>query len=199
MAERKQGELSFVDRLEALIPEMRAFARGLCKDAVLADDLVQDACLRAWSSVDSFDPEQSMRPWVFRILRNEYYMMLRRAWRNVNMEPDFAENALIQEGVQEIHQDFSRMEQIIYSLPDNQRDALLLVLAAGMTYEEAGEICGCSAGTIKSRVSRARETVVARFESREKSLRCIEGCRQQGMTELLSRIDRLTASMAAVA
>ncbi|MEM5518369.1 sigma-70 family RNA polymerase sigma factor [Henriciella sp. AS95] len=199
MSDVKSGELSFVDRLEALISELRAFARGLCRDAVLADDLVQDACLRAWSAADSFDPSQPMRPWIFRILRNEYYMQLRTRWRNVNMEPDFAENALVQESSQEVRQDFVRMERIIYSLPAAQRDALLLVLAAGMTYDEAGEICGCSAGTIKSRVSRAREAVVARFESRETTLRCIEGSSEQDMAELLSRIDGLTMPDRAVA
>ena len=191
--------MSFVDRLESLIPEMRAFARGLCRDAVLADDLVQDACLRAWSASDSFDASQDMRPWIFRILRNEYYIMLRRAWRNVNVEPEFAETALVQQGSQEVQQDFGRMEQIIYSLPDNQRDALLLVLAAGMTYDEAGDVCGCSGGTIKSRVSRAREAVVARFESRESTLRCIHGGQSGGMSELLGRIDRLMEDYDAVA
>lgn len=189
----------FVDRLEALIPDLRAFANGLCRDKVLADDLVQDACLKAWSCADSFDLAQPMRPWMFRILRNEYYMMLRRAWRNVSMEPDFAETALVQSGDQEIQQDFNRMEQIIYSLPDAQRDALLLVLAAGMTYDEAGEVCGCSAGTIKSRVSRAREAVIARFDSTEASLRCLEGGKKQGMDNLLRRIDQLRAADRAVA
>ena len=199
MSKSSIGEMSFVDRLESLIPEMRAFARGLCRDAVLADDLVQDACLRAWSASDSFDASKDMRPWIFRILRNEYYIMLRRAWRNVNVEPEFAETALVQQGSQEVQQDFGRMEQIIYSLPDNQRDALLLVLAAGMTYDEAGDVCGCSGGTIKSRVSRAREAVVARFESRESTLRCIQGGQAGGMSELLGRIDRLMEDYGAVA
>ncbi|MEQ9315731.1 MAG: sigma-70 family RNA polymerase sigma factor [Henriciella sp.] len=183
-----------MDCLEALIPEMRAFANGLCRDKVLADDLVQDACLKAWSCADTFDPAQPMKPWIFRILRNEYYMMLRRAWRNVSMEPDFAEAALMQPGGQEIQQDFNRMEQIIYSLPAAQRDALLLVLAAGMTYDEAGDICGCSAGTIKSRVSRAREAVIARFESVESTLRCLDGGKKGGIDNLLYRIDQLTAA-----
>jgi RNA polymerase sigma factor (sigma-70 family) len=80
-------EASFVARLEALMPELRAFARGLCRDAALADDLVQDACLKAWTSQEMFDPAQPMRPWLFRILRNEFYMQKRRSWRSVNLEP----------------------------------------------------------------------------------------------------------------
>ncbi|MGB3627667.1 MAG: sigma-70 family RNA polymerase sigma factor, partial [Henriciella sp.] len=164
----------------------------------LADDLVQDACLKAWSCADTFDAAQPMRPWIFRILRNEYYMMLRRAWRTVNVEPEFAEAALVQNGDQEVRQDFIRMEQIIYSLPDAQRDALLLVLAAGLTYEEAALVCRCSAGTVKSRVSRAREAVIARFESQESTLRCIKGGAPQHLSDLLDQID-LFADQRAVA
>ena len=176
------------------MPEMRAFARSLCRDRVLADDLVQEACLRAWSAVDSFDASQPMRPWIFRILRNEYYMMMRRAWRNVQVDPEFAETALVTEASQEVRQDFGRMEQIIYALPTDQRDALLLVVAAGMTYDEAGAICGCAAGTMKSRVSRARETVVARFESNERTLRCVDGGKMGDMSALLNCIDSITTS-----
>lgn len=189
----------FVDRLEALIPELRAFARSLCRDAVLADDLVQDACLRAWSAADSFDEALEMRPWFFRILRNEYYMLMRRAWRSVNVEPEFAETTLVQPGHQEIQQDFARMQKIIYSLPADQRDALLLVVAAGRTYEEAGEVTGCSPGTIKSRVSRARKTVLGRFNSCEPTLRCVDRSGQAGMGELLNRIDALTVNVQQVA
>ena len=153
------SQLSFVDRLEALIPELRAFARSLCRDATLADDLVQDTCLKAWSAIDSFKEDSPMRPWLFRILRNEFYQLKRRDWRNVDLDPEFAESALVDMSSPEQSADFARSQEIIYSLPPPQRDALILVLAAGMTYEEAGAICNCAAGTMKSRVSRARETV----------------------------------------
>lgn len=199
MSSEHTGRLSFVDRLEALIPEMRAFARSLCRDAVLADDLVQDACLRAWSSSDSFDPNQPMRPWIFRILRNEFYMMLRRAWRNVNVDPEFVAAALIEESTHDVRRDFGRMEQIIYALPDKQRDAFLLVVAAGLTYDEAGEVCDCSPGTIKSRVSRARETVIARFESTEPTQPRTGRALGSDLDELLRRIDALTAGKQAAA
>jgi RNA polymerase sigma-70 factor (ECF subfamily) len=195
MVSAKQSELSFVDRLEGLMPQLRAFARGLCRDKVLADDLVQEACLKAWSSMDSFNAEQPMRPWMFRILRNEYYMQMRRAWRDVQVEPEFVETSLVADGMQEISQDFSRMEKLINSLPDNQRDALILVLAAGMTYEEAGEVCGCSAGTIKSRVSRARETVKTRFDSHERVVHSVGADAASGMSALLNRIDEITNSV----
>jgi RNA polymerase sigma-70 factor, ECF subfamily len=83
------------------------------------------------------------------------------------------------------------MEHLISQLPDDQRDALILILAAGMTYDEAGEVCGCSAGTIKSRVSRARETVKRRFVSSERSSYVVKRPEGQGLPALLNRIDEL--------
>lgn len=183
--------LPFVARLENLISELRAFAVSLCRDMSIADDLVQDTCLKAWTSRDMFDEAQSMRPWLFRILRNEFYMQKRRDWRVVNLEPDVIATALIAEAHQETAKDFARMEGIISQLPDGQRDALILILAAGMTYEEAGDVCGCSAGTIKSRVSRARETVRERFVSCETSSYLRAKPEPVGLPVLLNRLDEL--------
>ena len=185
------SELSFVDRLEALMPEMRAFARSLCRDGAMADDLVQEGCLKAWSSADSFDHAQPMRPWLFRIIRNEYYMQLRRSWRNVQVDDRFIETALVEDPAQEVSQDFARLQRIIADLPRIQRDALLLVVAAGMTYEEAAEVCKCSPGTVKSRVSRARDAVRKRFDSHERIARRRSGETLSGMAALLSQLDNI--------
>lgn len=151
----------FADELERLLPEMRAFARSLVRDAELADDLVQDTCLKAWQAIDSFREGAPMRPWLFRILRNEYYQHGRRAWRVSALDPDVAENTLVAPQSMNASLDLGVLQALMLSLPDVQREALLLVAAAGYTYDEAGEICGCSPGTIKSRVSRARDTVTA--------------------------------------
>lgn len=164
-SEATSTPFSFADGLEDLLPELRAFARSLCRNPALADDLVQDACLKAWSAVDRFDPSQPMRPWLFRILRNEYYQYTRRSWRSVGGEPEMFEETLVDPGCIESQLDLGRMNDAIYSLPIAQRDALILVVAGGFTYEEAGEVCGCAAGTIKSRVSRARAAVQAMFDA----------------------------------
>ena len=155
---------SFVDELEQLIPQLRAFARGLCREQELADDLVQDACLKAWQAIDTFEPGAPLRPWLFRILRNEYYQYARRAWRSAPLDQDQAENALWAPEDLDAKIDFRVLQAAMSSLPDVQREALILVVAAGYTYEEAGEICNCSPGTIKSRVSRAREAVIFKMQ-----------------------------------
>jgi RNA polymerase sigma-70 factor (ECF subfamily) len=171
-------EWSFVDELERLIPELRAFARSLCRERELADDLVQDACLKAWQAIDSFEPGAPLRPWLFRILRNEFYQYSRRSWRSAPLDQDFAENALVAPEDIDARIDFKVLQAAISELPDVQREALILVVAAGYTYEEAGEICNCSRGTIKSRVSRAREAVVS---SKCRGLILVKSAARRGM------------------
>ncbi|MEE2921577.1 MAG: sigma-70 family RNA polymerase sigma factor [Pseudomonadota bacterium] len=156
----RTGDWSFVDELEALLPQMRAFARSLCHDPVLADDIVQSACLSAWGAADSFDRTAKMRPWILRIVRNEYLQHCRRAWRNVDVESGFLEEMLVDHSSAEMMSEASHAVQAIYSLPVKQRDAVILVLAAGLTYEEAGLVLNCSPGTVKSRVNRARSVLV---------------------------------------
>ncbi|MEM1086407.1 MAG: sigma-70 family RNA polymerase sigma factor [Pseudomonadota bacterium] len=186
---------SFVDELEQLLPEMRAFARSLCRDKTLADDLVQDACLKAWDKQDSFDPEQAMRPWLFRIIRNEFYMGQRRAWRNVQAEPEAIASALTAECDLETRHSYTEAIEAIYALPDKQRDALILVLAAGYTYQEAGEICDCSAGTMKSRVSRAREALQVSLDLGSASFRAtvIKGGLETLSDRVFERLETLQA------
>ena len=101
-----------------------------------------------------------MRPWILRIVRNEYLQHCRRAWRNVDVESGFLEEIMVDYTSAEMLSDASRAIQAIYALPIKQRDAVILVLAAGLTYEEAGVIMNCSPGTIKSRVNRARAILV---------------------------------------
>ena len=155
----------FADELKKTLPELRAFARSLASDAVHADDLVQEACLRAWNARDQFDTSRPFRPWVFRILRNAFYERSRRVARRVDMESEFFESALIEQCRLEERSDLARMTKAIYSLKAKQRDAFILVVVAGFTYEQTAEICETTIGTVKSRVSRARELILAVYES----------------------------------
>lgn len=194
-----ESSWSFVDELERLIPELRAFARGLCRERELSDDLVQDTCLKAWQAIDTFEPGAPLRPWLFRILRNEYYQYTRRSWRSTPLDQEYAENALSAPADQDAKIDFRVLQAVMSSLPDVQREALILVVAAGYTYEEAGEICNCSAGTVKSRVSRAREAVV--FKMQRADIGQVGGSSRDdsrtadGHIDLISDIETLTRHM----
>ncbi len=150
------GSHAFHAQLGAEIPALRAFARSLARDATAADDLVQEALLKAWSNRDRFDPGTNLRAWLFTILRNTFYS----AWRKRRREVEDADGAhaarLASAPSQDHHMAFRDFEGALATLPPSQREALVLVGAAGMSCEEAAAVCGVAVGTIKSRVSRAR-------------------------------------------
>ena len=198
--EDNNTSFGFADELERLLPELRAFARSLCRNRDLADDLVQETCLNAWAAIDRFQPGAAMRPWLFRILRNEFYQHTRRAWRSTELEPEQAERTLLANESLEARSDFRVLQAAIDTLPQAQRDAIILVVAAGFTYDEAGLICDCSPGTIKSRVSRVRDAVLHTMTQAENGHSTAGGPSElsqatRGLDELLSDIKRLSGSI----
>lgn len=147
---------AFKRELTAVIPHLRAFARGLCGRPDLADDLVQEALLKAWAAQERFEPGTSMRAWTFVILRNAYLTDMRRNRFRADYDETVAERILVAPAAQEGPMHLSDMHRALLTLPPERREALLLVGAGGFSYEEAAQICGCAVGTIKSRVGRAR-------------------------------------------
>lgn len=142
--------------LAAVVPHLRAFARGLCGRADMADDLVQEALLKAWAAQDRFEPGTSMRAWTFVILRNAYLTDMRRNRFRGEYDETVAERILTAPAGQEEPIHLADLHRALLTLPPERREALLLVGAGGFSYEEAASICGCAVGTIKSRVGRAR-------------------------------------------
>lgn len=150
---------AFKRELEEVIPHLRAFARGLCGRPDMADDLVQEALMKAWAAQDRFEPGTSMRAWTFVILRNAYLTDMRRNRFRGEYDEGVAERILTAPASQEEPIHLSDMHRALLTLPAERREALLLVGAGGFSYEEAAEICGCAIGTIKSRVGRARSAL----------------------------------------
>ena len=142
--------------LIAAIPNLRAFAVSICGNSDRADDLVQETLVKAWSSLDSFSEGTNLTAWLFTILRNIYYSEFRKRRREASDSDGEYAAGLIAPDSQEAHMEFIDFREAMQKLPLDQREALILVGASGMSYEEAAEICGCAAGTMKSRVNRAR-------------------------------------------
>jgi len=163
-----QSALSATEFKKALlesVPHLRAFARSLCNDAVAADDLVQDTMLRAWKARDSYTANTSFRAWSFTILRNVFYSEKRRSWRSTELAPEIAERTLVASDNPAKGMELVELRNALDHLPDDQREAIILVGAGGMAYEEAAQIVGCAVGTIKSRVSRARKALTAMLDA----------------------------------
>lgn len=151
---------SFKDQLVAEIKNLRAFAISLSGSVSLADDLVQETLLRAWSKSDKFQPGTSLRAWLFTILRNIYYSNYRKRSREVQDSDGAYARRLTVSGDQESHLDLEDFRKALTKLPAEQREVLTLVGASGLSYEEAAAICEVEIGTIKSRLSRARSKLV---------------------------------------
>ncbi len=148
--------LSWRDDVVGLIPALRAFAWSLSHNGADADDLVQDTLIKAWSNKDKFEPGTNLRAWLFTILRNTYYTAVVRRRREVRDETGEYAAALKTPATQDWSVALQALRDGLQKLPAEHREALILVGAAGLSYEEAAEICGCAVGTIKSRVNRAR-------------------------------------------
>ena len=156
---------AFRVELVTLIPHLRAFARTLCGDPTAADDLAQDAMLKAWDARASFEMGTNMKAWTFMILRNQFYSEKRRSWRQSQLDQEAAERTLVAVDDPEAPVALDELRQGLAMLPPEQREALILVGAGGFAYEEAAAICDCAVGTVKSRVSRARRALQVVLES----------------------------------
>jgi RNA polymerase sigma-70 factor (ECF subfamily) len=149
------------DDLIAMIPQMRAFARSLCRDRAQADDLTQDALASAWRRRDSYTCGTNLRAWVFMIVRNQFYSDKRRSWRVTQLDPKVAEETLVAVTNPTAALELDDVRRAMLELSDEQRQALTLIAVAGLAYADAAMICRCAEGTIKSRVSRARQRLTA--------------------------------------
>lgn len=159
-----EDKKAFKRELTEVVPHLRAFARGLCGRPDMADDLVQEALLKAWAAQERFEPGTSMRAWTFVILRNAYLTDMRRNRFRGEYDEGVAERILTAPAGQEEPIHLSDLHRALLTLPPERREALLLVGAGGFSYEEAADICGCAVGTIKSRVGRARATIASMVE-----------------------------------
>jgi RNA polymerase sigma-70 factor, ECF subfamily len=140
----------------AAIPSLRAFAVSLCGNLERADDLVQETMLKAFKNIETFQEGTNLKAWLFTILRNTYFSELRRMKREVEDADGSYAGRVAVHPEQHGHMDMCELQAALKQLHDDQREALVLVCAAGMSYEEAAVIAGCAVGTIKSRVNRAR-------------------------------------------
>jgi RNA polymerase sigma-70 factor (ECF subfamily) len=146
----------FRERIVGYLPHLRAVARSLTGRKEWADDLVHDTILRALSAEAQFQPGTNLKAWLLTILRNHYINNVRR--RRFEVEPmgDIPDSALPVAATQDTTIEINEVGRALQTLAVEHREILVLVSAAGMSYEEAAEVCGVAVGTIKSRLNRAR-------------------------------------------
>lgn len=159
------SDREFKDELAAVIPHLRAFARSLCGDRDVADDLVQETMLKAWAARHRYLPDTKFRAWSFTILRNHYFSLTRRRKFVGDWDDLVADRILAAPASQDKYIELSDLMRALAQLPDAQREALILVGAGGLAYDEAAQVMGTAIGTVKSRVARARTALEALMNS----------------------------------
>ncbi|HEY5048131.1 MAG TPA: sigma-70 family RNA polymerase sigma factor [Rhizomicrobium sp.] len=187
---REVGAEFKADLLE-LIPFLRAFARSLCGNQEIADDLAQETLVKAWQARSMFAPGTNLKAWLFTILRNQFYSDRRRAWRQAPWDQDAAERIPGSSSEQTWAAELSDTARALSCLSDEQREALILVGAGGFSYEDAAAICKCAVGTVKSRVARARKSLVAILDGGEPLPQASQPQEGDAAHEILAQLDRL--------
>lgn len=138
------------------LPCLRAFAFSLSRNSADADDLVQETLTKAWAHRARFEEGSNLRAWLFTILRNSWYTGLAKRRREVPDEEGRYAAGLTAEASQEWTAELTSLQSALNALPPEHREAIVMVGAVGLSYQEAADISGCAVGTIKSRVNRAR-------------------------------------------
>ena len=187
---------SFKRELAAMLPHLRAFGRSLCGNADLADDLVQETMLKAWKARAQYVPgPSSMKSWAFVILRNCFLSQMRRKKFTAEYDEQAAERLLVAPDDQDDSLHLADVQRALLMLPVDQREALVLIGAGGLSYEEGAEICGCAIGTMKSRVSRGRLALQTILDSGTMPLRSSDiAPASEAFAAIMHDIDELTAN-----
>jgi RNA polymerase sigma-70 factor (ECF subfamily) len=175
----------FTTLFHTCIPHLRAYARSLVRNADGAEDLVQDALLRAWASREQFVEGTNFRAWMFTILRNRFLDQRRRDRISSCSIDDVVDASLVSRPAQDAVLYFDDMARAFWTLSTPHRQILMLVGAMGLGYDEAAQIIGCAVGTVRSRLSRARTELQGTLDGRAQPSRRAAAANARGAQEFL--------------
>ena len=159
------SDREFKRALTDVTPHLRAFARALCGCRDRADDLAQEALMRAWAARERYTAGTNFKAWTFTILRNHFYSEARRSRFHGDYDEAVAERILRAPASQESAIELSDVMRALAAVPETYREALILVAVGSLSYEEIADICGIALGTVKSRICRARAMLCNVLES----------------------------------
>jgi RNA polymerase sigma-70 factor (ECF subfamily) len=158
----KRLSQGFEEGVLALLPRLRRFAAGLARDLSDADDLCQMTIERALRSRGQWQEGSRLDSWMYRIMRNIWIDEARARSRRGQTFVDAEQGASVGTGGgQEERMELHAIDRALARLPDDQREAVLLVMVEGYSYREAAEIVGCPVGTLNSRLVRGRDALLA--------------------------------------
>ena len=158
--ERGAGDGSLHRAIEASIPRLTRYARALTRDAIAADELLQDCLGHALGKIHLWEEGTDLRAWLFTILHNLHVSRVRREARERATIELLKYSPRLTPAQQQVTRlELRDLERAIAKLPEEQRSVILLVGLEGMGYDEAALVVNVPVGTVRSRVSRGRETL----------------------------------------
>lgn len=149
----------FRNGLVQALPRLRGYGMSLTRNAADAEDLVQEAMLKALSNVEKFTPGTNLTAWLFTILRNAHYSRHRKVHREVPDPDSVFADAIPVPADQETQVEYGGVLAALEQLSQQSREVIELCVIADMKYEEVAAVFGVPVGTIKSRLSRARDQI----------------------------------------
>ncbi len=156
---------SFEQQVLDLLPRLRRFATGLAGNAADGDDLCQMCVERALANRRKWQEGTRLDSWMYRIMRNLWIDEARaRSRRSQTFVAEEAGLSVGGDGAQEAAVELGNVDRAMQQLPDDQREAVLLVMVEGYAYKEAAEIVGCPVGTLNSRLVRGRDALLSLLE-----------------------------------
>lgn len=160
---------TFQKQFEAVLPRLKRYTRSLTRSADTADDLFQDVVTIAWRKQHLWQPGTDLRAWLFTITHNQHVSNIRkdvRSGKPVNIE-EIQESGLAVTAHQTSRLQLRDMERALAKLPEEMRQPILLIGVEGLSYEEAADVLNVPVGTVRSRISRGRETLRQLMEDKE--------------------------------
>jgi len=147
------------------LPRLRRFARSLTGNAADADDLVQAGLERVLRHLDLYMPGTRLDSWLFKVLKNVWIDEIRgRTRRERVFAPEEDGTQVGDDGdvATLARRRLAEVEKAMRELPEDQRLAIALICIEGLSYAEASEVLDVPVGTLSSRLTRGRETLLAR-------------------------------------
>ena len=152
--------------------------------------------MKAWRARDSYHTGTNLKAWLFTILRNTLYSHSRRAWRESQFEVGVEEQIEAPDNEQGWTAELCDTSRALRTLPDAQRDAVILVGAGGFTYKDAAKICNTNSGTMKSRVARGRAALVSALDGDTPKRPNSSKHSIDGSEDILAQMNALTSARA---
>lgn len=191
VCDHESGGSAFAAALGELNSFLLARAISLSGKRELAEDLVQETMANAWQARASFIPGTNLKAWLCKILRNEFYSYQRRAWRQAPWSTTFEETIPSPPGEQMSAIDLCEAACAMNALPDPQRESLVLVGVCGFSYEETALLLGGTLGTVKSRVARARISLLQILQTRRLRRVKLHPASSRAFDQWLVQLDQL--------